>query len=441
MVSLVVFVDVVGCSPAYEDFTIYTEVDVPANHIQLVGTNHIDFEAHRDEDCYLYKDYGVDYFTDFEHWVDVRIVSGSANYVGNYVWALAHVIDDMKGIRDANEEALGIQFYYNTVVDVSLVLVELEGGNYHEDTILISLNTWYYLKIIKSGVSLTCEICSTEAKRIIGGAVDIGTLSLTLVASHSHRYVYGCNTYNSATDRYTVNDVENLDLFEVEDYYFLNFSGVGCNSTMLGTVVEFCVLWSSNGTLTSYVFGWNFSGSWVDDDSVDFEGESLEWSNVSKDLGVDVGMWHYVVEWRVNATTQGGTKNDTGLESFVVHALVVTFFVPDVGVLKVNCTAVSNSTVKYVYGSLLVVDGLPSSGFCFYNFTENTVYYNGNPSNVSFSVSNFMVDFESDFVMLLGVGGDGFGESDLSAFFWFGVLLVGVVVFGFGLIFVRREWK
>jgi len=226
----------------------------------------------------------------------------------------------------------------------------------------------------------------------------------------------------------------------IYDVYSLSYSDISSNSTMLGSVANFSVSWSSNGTLSSFVFGWNFSGSWVDDGSVNFAGSSSpQWSNVSKSLGENVSMWHFVVLWRVNATGQGGKVNDTGLQSFVLSAVVVTYYVPDLGVLNVNGSSVSNSSVVYACNSSLVVGGLPSSGYAFYNFTRGSTYFNSNPATVTFPVSNFMTDVSYDLTLVLGVGGGGYGEGDLSDYFWFGVLLC-VVVLEFVLILYRRKF-
>lgn len=432
---LCVFICVVECSPVYEDFTDYVEVDTGNDRIQRTA-NHVDHGATRNEDTYLYKDYGVGRFADFAHKVKVR-GTFTVDHQYGVVWMLANAVNDQYGLHISSETYVCITMCRAGGSGYIYMTEGYDGVRYYTYPNWGSAvtNVWYYLLIEKSGTDLTCKIYSDSEYTDL-----LVTLSLTLHGDWSFRYVYACNTFNDGDGEYVMdNDIENLDLQE-PDFYFLNYSDVGCNSTMLGTVVKFSVLWSSNGSLVSWVFGWNFSGSWVDDDSVDWSNTtSPQWSNVSKSLGFDVGKWHEVVSWRVNATAQGNTLNNTGLQSFVLHALVVSFYVPDVGILRVNSTQMSNSTVKYVYGSCLAVECLPSSGVSFCNFTENEVYFNGNPSNVTFSVVNFMVDYNSNFVMVLGVGDGGYSEGDLSDYFWFGVLLVGVVGFGGWLLYRRRK--
>jgi len=192
----------------YEDFTTYTEVD-PNSHIGLAGANHVDHYALRNEDAYLYKDKGVDYFGNFEHLVDVRSDFLQSGCLGA-VWALTNDVDDMQGLTVGSKTFVVVYFYRQDVNDYRMYLFEGYGGStYQSSPFACALNTWYYLKIAKSGTSITCKIYSDVARTSL-----LNTLSLTLHADHKFRYIFGCNGWNTGHNLAANNDIENLVLQE-----------------------------------------------------------------------------------------------------------------------------------------------------------------------------------------------------------------------------------
>lgn len=185
----------------YEDFLAYVEHD-PNSHIE-VAKHHIDHLVYADEDAYVYKDMGVDYFGDFTHLVDVKSSFGD---VSGFVWLLSNDIDDVKGLKDANKTAIGIYAVGLYGIINFLTLYETYGGNDYQDVWEGAMSdTWLYLKIEKSGTNLTCKIYSDAARTNL-----LKTLSLTLHADHKFRYVFGCNTWHSNEIGSNDNDIENL---------------------------------------------------------------------------------------------------------------------------------------------------------------------------------------------------------------------------------------
>lgn len=200
-------------NPTYEDFTTYTEVD-PNSHIGLVGTDHIDFVAYGNEDAYLYKDKGSGHFTDFEHLIDAKLSTAYGSYVPAFFWALTNNINDMKGISDANQHAIGALMSDESPQYWLRIWETYLGTRYWSTPYVISSGTWYYLEIIKSGTNFQCKIYSDPARTSL-----ITTLSLTMHADPSFQYVFASNTYNKGT-AYTVTlDIENLDLQEEGEIY------------------------------------------------------------------------------------------------------------------------------------------------------------------------------------------------------------------------------
>ena len=189
-----------------EDFTTYTEVD-PNNHI-TVSQYHIDHNAYRNEDAYVYKDKGSGFFTDFIHKVDVRSDFAQENALG-VVWSLQNDLNDVYGIYNANKTCVYVFFYYRGADHTRRICLRevYNGSLYTTDWVGADTNTWYYLTIEKSGTSLTCKIYSDSARTNL-----LETLNLTLHGDWSFRYIFACNTYNSGHTYHMNVDVENLDL-------------------------------------------------------------------------------------------------------------------------------------------------------------------------------------------------------------------------------------
>jgi hypothetical protein len=199
-----------------EDFTTYTEVD-PNNHIGLVGTNHIDFDAYEDEDAYLYKDKGVDHFgSNWEHTIDVKPVS-----TGNYGLAGFHMVsndvDDVHGLTVAGKTFLFIYIGGGTNTP-RIYLTECYLGTWYEAYYITTQGAWRYLTITKTGTALTCKIYSDSARTTL-----LTTLSLALHADHKFRYIFAAYTYNAPSAVHNDIDIENLDLQEAA--YIPRYSG------------------------------------------------------------------------------------------------------------------------------------------------------------------------------------------------------------------------
>ena len=182
------------------DYTTFTEED-PSSHL-TVSMHHLDFDAYMNEDCYLYKDYGIDYFSDFEHKVDVK-ASGLDYGDGGYIWMLSNDIDDGYGLLHDRKTFIGISFWYD-----ALVLEEVHSSDAYLDfSSTISEDTLYYLTITKSGTLLTCKIYSDSGRTIL-----LDTLSLTLHADHKFRYLFGCNTYNTHSPNVCTLNIQTLSI-------------------------------------------------------------------------------------------------------------------------------------------------------------------------------------------------------------------------------------
>ena len=191
------------------DYTTFTKND-PNSHLGIVGTDHLDFDAYRNEDCYLYKDYGVDYFGDFDnHKVDIWLSRTSDSGSQGTVWMLSDDIDDVKGLKDANKDYIRVYVVYSDKLNQRIWLEECYNGvTYVDDYFTDTFDyNWRYITIEKSGTSLICKIYSDSARTTL-----LDTLSLTLHTDHKFRNLFACNTYNQGVADVCTLDIENLSI-------------------------------------------------------------------------------------------------------------------------------------------------------------------------------------------------------------------------------------
>ena len=194
---------------AYEDFTTFTEVDVGADRIQKTA-NHIDHNAFRNEDTYLYKDYGVAHFGDFTHKIKAKMVAGSAAGSLGVVWALANDLDDIYGLFQGGKTSISGELYHDSGNQYVYMREMYDTHQYTDLSVnLGSVNVWKYIKFVKSGTAFNIYIYSNSDYT---GLLD--TLTRTLHGNWSFKYLYACNTLNTGDNINVDNDIENFDLGE-----------------------------------------------------------------------------------------------------------------------------------------------------------------------------------------------------------------------------------
>lgn len=189
-----------------EDFTTYTEID-PNNHISKTA-NHIDFEAHRNEDAYLYKDMSTNYFNSFKHKIDIKLIGTPDDNGYAAIWLVSNAVDDFNGQRTAENRYCGVGFLRSA--GSSKIRLEFwNGTTLLNDNYVCSSDTWYYLAIQRDGTKIVCKIYSDANRTIL-----LDTLSLT-ISDIGFRYIYGCCTNNWGEEgQVAIIDVENLNLCE-----------------------------------------------------------------------------------------------------------------------------------------------------------------------------------------------------------------------------------
>ena len=239
-------IPIVNTTPLYEDFTSYTEVE-PDDRIQKTA-NHIDFYCRRDEDAYLYKDFGVGHFSDFEHLIDFRTTDMVTNFQMFGLWDLANEVDNQYGIGNANPHIF-VRAYRTGGGIETIEMYEGYDNNWYGDVWSFFVNNvWYYLRIKKFGTALTCRIWTDATDRDnndIEATSYKDQLTLTLHDDHSFRYIYACITWNDGQTYYCNGDIENLYLEEACTVTFYNNSGgiLKVNGTTIsnGTSKVYCL--------------------------------------------------------------------------------------------------------------------------------------------------------------------------------------------------------
>lgn len=208
-----------GTTKQYENFTAYTQVE-PDNRVDVINDTHVAHRAERDEDSYLYFDYGVDYFDNFTHQFVWESDFAELTGIG-FVWMISDIADDAKGIDDANGNYLGLQTYRDGA-GRRLVLREVDSGTIFQTNWQAGplANTLYYTNVSKYGTDLTVKIYDDPGMTNL-----VRTMSLTLQTDHKLEYIIPVNTYNSGLNKFSNSDVYNLwigrtDGGYVDDGYF-----------------------------------------------------------------------------------------------------------------------------------------------------------------------------------------------------------------------------
>ena len=186
-------------SGGIENLMNYTEVDSANDRITRQLPTRAKFTAiPRNQDCYLYKDFGIDYFSgDFEVWFEFTITSAAA---GNYVvlWCLANDLDDNAGLENNNQSHLDFRFYYGP----NIVTEEQNGANYYgTSSTTITVGTTYYVKVWRNESvgtygTLYVKFYTSDANRI-SDTSPIVNHSLALHAKNDFRYMYVIQSYNN----------------------------------------------------------------------------------------------------------------------------------------------------------------------------------------------------------------------------------------------------
>lgn len=191
----------------YEDFDTYTQVD-PNAHITVVGNNHIDFIYYRNETAYIYKDFTVNHFTDFEHLI-INKISSIQHSANSQPWGMANALNDRKTLQDLGEDFICCEMYYANPTYYYKINYFDGVANTVDSTNLITLGTTYYLKVSRAVNVVTVRIYTDSDRTIL-----LDTLSIN-DGGNPYQYLYGGLSYNSGHNLNANLDQDNYNLQEV----------------------------------------------------------------------------------------------------------------------------------------------------------------------------------------------------------------------------------
>jgi len=191
-----------------QQYTAATEEDTPGSITPYVKD--ADFVLNRNNDAYLYWDFGVDYFDgNFEHRFDFQINSNSSGVARGCLWMLANNIDDAYTIQE-NYDSLSLYVICNSPFDtVYLYLAESVNGTVYESSYPLNPDTRYYVRVYRSGSTLYRRIYSDPNYTNL-----VHATSRALHETEQFRYLYQPSSMNlgAVSSRTMKGNISNLAL-------------------------------------------------------------------------------------------------------------------------------------------------------------------------------------------------------------------------------------
>ena len=191
-----------------EDFTTYTEVDNANDDITVVSAVQVDGNTMtRTDTAYLYKDFGVNHFDDFEHLHEAKPISSikDSSYVG--VWGMSNHIGDINTWL-ANGGGITLLIYRFTS-DYPRFMLNERGGDADITNVDQAWNKQYYLVTERIDTTLTCKIYNDSAYTNL-----VDTLTIE-VNTQPYRYLFPLASYDTAGAGFSITvESWNLDIQE-----------------------------------------------------------------------------------------------------------------------------------------------------------------------------------------------------------------------------------
>lgn len=295
------------------DLTTFTEEDEGDgyNHINVYSSSCVYTNMDRDVDAWLYYDYGENTITDYIlefRWnyttTTVNAISVFAcmsNYIDDVIYMYNNHIDTIFLLTYTSPLQFRIYEYY-------------DGTNYNSVCFYPSIQTNYWIRVLRYGTSYSVEVYNDEDYSNLNSYKN-----LTLHSNYSFRYLMFINSYNTGSNGYNQPMYFNNPVFYglpiSEDVSTCNYLSTSYNTTSIINNCNFTALWSTNGTLSYYIFCWNFTGTFINDDTINFDSTT---SNTTKFLGANATMIGYTITYNFTAYSDTGISNTTGLQNLIL---------------------------------------------------------------------------------------------------------------------------
>ena len=182
-----------------QDYTDCTEVDVPAR-VAVAASQLTITDLDCDEEVYVYKDFGVDYFGgDFEFQFSFNVSATATNSYG-YLWGLANAVDDLRATSITNDLDCHVLYCIIVAGDCFLRFREYNGGSsVVSDVMTLSVSTDYYVTISRDESvgtygTITLSVYTDSDRTVHAtGSPEV----VTLTEKQNFRYLYAMSAYKS----------------------------------------------------------------------------------------------------------------------------------------------------------------------------------------------------------------------------------------------------
>lgn len=207
------------------DFNDWTEID-PNTHITVASASHIDHDQYKNEDAYVYEDYGAGTITDFEHTFRFRTVTtplvADPDDAGPiYIpYMVADVLNDARyvSLNDAGV-IFGAWYRPSAPTGPCFFLTACNSGIWevYSGNGTFVTNTWYWVRIRKNARIVTAWVYTSEADFIADTNRHVDLSSLIPTADVSLQYLFAGVTYNTTTAYNCNGDIEIFNLGDWSD--------------------------------------------------------------------------------------------------------------------------------------------------------------------------------------------------------------------------------
>jgi hypothetical protein len=245
---------------SYENFTTYTEVDAESD-FTVTATKALYDTMERDVISYVYKDYGTNYFDNFDINFEIE-VTYSQNVGLNGLFAISNTIDTLSAQITATD-GIHVRAYANSS-NMTLYLKDANTGN--EDSWVVGGTTipLRYCRITRVGTTCTLYIYSDSARTTL-----VDTLSITCETG-AKRYLYALCSYETAS---TGNDqsgyTQNLQILAPDYEDLTTYTETDSDSDITITENK-CDVSSMRRDADSYVYK-DFGAAHFGDFTINFE--------------------------------------------------------------------------------------------------------------------------------------------------------------------------
>ena len=166
-----------------------------------------------------------------------------------------------------------------------------------------------------SSMNYSCTLYITDTAYGTNATVRINTPAIitansSLAPGSSYSWYVNCTSEFGITNK----SESRVIVTDVLAPYWLNSATNASSSTRVGYVVQFNITWRDDVNLSSYIFSWNDSGSWVNT-SASFSGTERNVS-VNKTVNATVGMQ---VCWTYYANDTAGNMNQSGVWCYTLN--------------------------------------------------------------------------------------------------------------------------